>query len=434
MKRILVFGVLLLAACGFLRAQQSFVFSGTVTDSLGRPLPYVQVRIEKSTQGTLSDTRGHFVLMHTRSEATLRFSLLGHEPVSLTLQTDGPSVNVILRQKAGELDAVSIHAQKLPKLAPSVCDYDFLDEYILLLQYKNGSARSRLLVLDNRDMEVRDSLDVPPKARGLYRDCLGNVHLLRQDSVSPVRYERGKLHLGQGVSVSAFETYPEPCVAAAIDRMYLQKKEAPYILETKNFKIHGANLSVRYYQMDRLTRQPEMLLSIIDSTGLRERKDMAGYAERIRLTHGAISNVPPGVLMDDFDLFFTETVFLKDVYAPLFVIADTAYVFDMLHAQLSAYGRQKERLFSLPLNFQKDRRWIRNILKDPKTERVYTLFDTPEGFELREIDLRSGNATNRYAIPLPYIDNIRVEAGYVYFLYRRTQNSVVYYLSRMRLG
>ena len=71
------------------RLQDDLAMVGTVTDQDGYPLPYVNIGIVGTTIGTVSGTDGSFILYlseNTTDKDVLRFSMVGHESRSFTLE------------------------------------------------------------------------------------------------------------------------------------------------------------------------------------------------------------------------------------------------------------------------------------------------------------------------------------------------------------
>src|SRR5690606_34895669 len=73
---------------------QALEVRGTVTDEPGEPLPGVSILEKGTTNGTVTDLDGRFVLQVASSEAVLVFSFIGMQNVERTVGTGG-ELNVV---------------------------------------------------------------------------------------------------------------------------------------------------------------------------------------------------------------------------------------------------------------------------------------------------------------------------------------------------
>jgi len=73
----------------------------------------------------------------------------------------------------------------------------------------------------------------------------------------------------------------------------------------------------------------------------------------------------------------------------------------------------------IPIDYYKENYWIQSIILDKKTLEVYTLFFDNGIYTIKEIDLKSGAIKRSVKIPeLLFIEKIKVNNNYIYFLYR----------------
>ncbi|MFT3737836.1 MAG: TonB-dependent receptor [Breznakibacter sp.] len=96
--------LLLLLIPSLLFAQGKRV-SGTVNDPTGQPLPGVSIVIQGTTQGTVTDINGSFMLDNVPETASLQFSFIGFENQSIAVAGKA-NVNVVLRESSIGLDEV----------------------------------------------------------------------------------------------------------------------------------------------------------------------------------------------------------------------------------------------------------------------------------------------------------------------------------------
>ena len=105
---------LLLLLCSFNAISQ---INGTVTDTQGNPLPYVNIFVQDSYLGTTSNELGAYTLELSGSgEYTLVFQFLGFETETRTINYNGNSttLDVSLKETSLSLDEVVIDASEDP--------------------------------------------------------------------------------------------------------------------------------------------------------------------------------------------------------------------------------------------------------------------------------------------------------------------------------
>ena len=100
---------------------QSWRISGTVTDSEGKPLPGAAVAVSGTSQGTVTDDQGQFVLSVTKGQV-LHVSFLGFKPRQVTIGSQ-TELDIVLEADQALLDEVVVvgyGTQKKANLTGSV--------------------------------------------------------------------------------------------------------------------------------------------------------------------------------------------------------------------------------------------------------------------------------------------------------------------------
>ncbi len=118
--------ILLLNLCLFIGTMfstiQSQNISGNVKDSNSIPLVGVNVSVENSNNGAVTDFDGNFSLSNVSSDSNLVFSYLGYQTTSVAvgMQTN---ISVVLQDDLSELDEVVVigyGSQKLSDISGAV--------------------------------------------------------------------------------------------------------------------------------------------------------------------------------------------------------------------------------------------------------------------------------------------------------------------------
>lgn len=92
---------------GYTVSSQQSTINGKVTDNKGEPMPGVSVLIKGTTNGTITDIDGNYVLDGVAGNATLLFSFVGMKPQEVMV--DGKqTINIVLEEDKLSLDEVIV--------------------------------------------------------------------------------------------------------------------------------------------------------------------------------------------------------------------------------------------------------------------------------------------------------------------------------------
>ncbi len=108
MKTILalVFTLMSLSVCA-----QSAKISGVIAGNDGKPISFVSVAEKGTTNGTISDSEGNFIIKVKQLPATLYFSCLGYEPQEYQVSSENTKINIKLEEETTELSEVQVTAK-----------------------------------------------------------------------------------------------------------------------------------------------------------------------------------------------------------------------------------------------------------------------------------------------------------------------------------
>ncbi len=96
-----------------LQAQETYILSGTVTDSItGEPLPGTSVFLVSESAGTQADEKGHYTITVKKGMHVIRFSFIGYQSFEtrVNIKSNQP-LNAILAPAATQTQSVIITAR-----------------------------------------------------------------------------------------------------------------------------------------------------------------------------------------------------------------------------------------------------------------------------------------------------------------------------------
>ena len=88
--------------------------SGTITDAVGTPIPYVNVQLSGTNKGTISNEEGKYSLTNPNLLSVLKFSVLGYETQNIPINNIG-IIDVTLLESSEQLNEVVLTALGLKR-------------------------------------------------------------------------------------------------------------------------------------------------------------------------------------------------------------------------------------------------------------------------------------------------------------------------------
>jgi len=129
---------------------------------------------------------------------------------------------------------------------------------------------------------------------------------------------------------------------------------------------------------------------------------------------------------------FTQSLYYEPVYAPLFLVQDTLYIFDYPKDMLRVFSIDGKLLRSVPIFHHYHSRqtgFKKNLQQDRKTGQIYTLYEQEGHAYVGLVDLRTGMVTQKVKLAFRYVEKIRIYDNEIYYIYRpfeSTQKKFLY--------
>ncbi|MBU3660342.1 MAG: hypothetical protein FGM14_10755 [Flavobacteriales bacterium] len=342
-----------------------------------------------------------------------------YEAYSKTLKTkslsDTLKITLFLQAtKSLQLKEIVVKAPGIPDTVfrserLSVADFEVQNNGdILLLTYpKQLSKGSELVLYDGQ--QIITSFQVNDQAQALTRDYRGNTHVICKDNVFGVFIKEDEIQLGM---------LPKP---------YFMKYVAP-ILDTIQTKLFLSNFNkdypaFEYYTFDQEDSSYRVILKIEDELMMEmyraEYKWMdirtKLWAKNKELETGIDAEIWVGAN------YFTQSIYYKEVYAPMFKRNDSIYVFNYPKDRLEVYNKYGECKDSIAIYHHynaKQTGWQSQLIQDKITGVVYAIYEKTGSTYLGLIDLKTGMIQEKVKLGFRYVDKIRIHNNVVYYVYR----------------
>lgn len=279
---------------------------------------------------------------------------------------------------------------------------------ILMLAYpKQLKKGSELLLYNGR--EVINSFTVPGTAEELVRDYRGNTHVVCADNVYGILLAKEKI----GIST--------------LEKEYFLKYLAP-ILDTNHTKMYFSNFNkdypeFAYFSYDQMDSTYRKICNIKDDLMMELYRSEYKWVDVRTKIWAKNKEYETGI---DAEVwvganYFTQSIYYKELYAPMFHRNDSLFVFDYYKDKLYTYNATGDVIDSISIyhHYQpKSTGWKKQLIQDRLTGQIYAVFDKAGYSYLGRIDTGTGEIKELVRLEFRYVDKISVHNNFIYYVYR----------------
>jgi len=316
--------------------------------------------------------------------------------------------------KLKELKQVVVKAPGVPDTVfhsdrLSVADFEIQNnEDILLLTYpKQLQKGSEMLLFDG--VNIKSNFQVDDQAQYLVRDYRGNTHIVCKEKVYGVDISENEIQLG------------------AIPRDYFFKYLAR-IVDTNATKMYFSNFNkdypaFDYFVFDTYDSTYRSILNIKDDLMMELYRSEYKWVDVRTKLWAKNKERETGIDAQTWvgANFFTQSIYYKEVYAPLFHRNDSVFVFDYPKDRLIIFNRFGESLDTIPIyhHYQpKKTGWQKQLIQDNVTGIIYAEYEQDGNMYLGIVDVKTGEINEKVKLHYKYVEKIRVHNNKVYYVYR----------------
>ena len=227
-----------------------------------------------------------------------------------------------------------------------------------------------------------------------------------------------------------------------IDRGYYMKYIAP-IVDTNHTKWYLSNFNkdypaFNYYAFDQLDSSYSQILHIEDELMMELYRSEYKWVDIRTKLWAKEKEHETGI---DAEIwvganFFTQSIYYKELYAPMFKKNDSLYVFDYYKDKLRTFDVHGTSLDSVSIyhHYQpKNSGWRKQLIQDRGTGQIYALYEKSGFHQLGLVDTKTGQITEKVRLNFKYVDKIAVHDNFVYYIYRPYETAQKKFLYRERL-
>jgi len=410
MNKLICISVFIVVA-SLMQAQKPVVVQGSIFDAeTGEPISEVHVFIKGSEHGTITDSKGVYSIILNKLNDTIIYTHVRYADYQKIYSGSDLKSDILMEPMINMLpDAVVKPVVNISKgMLLDVTDYYFLGDSILYsgFCYRYNKKKNPWIVLLTPKGDTVFSYCVGMEGK-FYKDCLGNLHYLTEDTAYQIFIEGDSIRLEYPMDIKEFKSIMDDCKFESDGKVLFSQYT-------------DRNQILVYYYTDTTTYETEVFRTIADEVKL----NMLAF-------QGLFFSMGPPP--NEHDLRFEEMMY-NPVFAPVILAHDTISIINYTDSKIEWFDNKYNFLGSTPIYFQNSKYCEDEIVTDPVSGRVYAVFMRNGKTSVKEIFINSGTTGQEISIPeFFWIDNIKVHDNKLYFLYREKYSGELRALYRMFL-
>ena len=305
-----------------------------------------------------------------------------------------------------------------------VSDFEILNsgEIVLLTYPKQLKKGSQLLIYDGK--RIKNRFKIPYRAIELVHDYRGNSHVVCEKKVMGINIKDNEVNISE------------------LDKGYYMKYVAP-IVDTNTSKMYFSTFNkdypaFDYFAYDQLDSSYSKIVGIEDELMMELYRSEYKWVDVRAQLWARNKEIKTGI---DAEIwiganYFTQSLYYKELYAPVFKRNDTLFVFDYYKDKLRTYTDLGEVLDSIPIYHHynaKKTGWKKNVLQDRSTGEIYAIYVRSGYTYIGWIDTKSGEISEYVRLNHRYVHEISIFNNQVYYIYRPYESAQKKYLYKERL-
>jgi len=369
---------------------------GTVSDIISQEvINQVHISVKNQAQGTVTNSEGFYKIQIEQTPAVIYFSHISYDTFELNITEAINNYDIQLSPKSHLLPTASVSAKLIPKkLTPpqyTVKDFDFFEDYILVLSYPGIQEGNGIFLIDYEGKIVfHQSLKEVKNVHSIHKGCLGNYHLIGNNDCYEIAVDTNRIDLVKTYSISKYEKYIKPCITSTSDYLYMEN--------------YGyLNQVLLYDVFSRTSNKKQFALLVQDEVNIDRYYDDITFGTFQRMTS-------PGQEDGWMRMFYGP------IYAPLFNSGDGLFLFNHVQGELEHLTYSGEKIHNTTIEYHEEKNWDEEILFDSVYKKAYTLFKNKKGKSLKVINTHNGETGGRLDVDCNYIEKLVIHNNHLFYL------------------
>jgi len=405
----------------------SQTFEGRIVDTISSSgIENANISILESGRGTISNKYGHFSIENIKLPITLKISCIGYETKTYKIKPkDLNKKNIIkLFPKTFLLDDFTISDKRVDYIykdrAYSILDFEIINDALILLTYKSNFNDCKLVTL-NFEGDTLITLNLKNKAKGLYKDIFGNLHLISDnDNIHQLIFTKDSIKLDKPVSFKLLKKNLETYQFKLNEKYFFQdisslgdKIKYGYIDENQNENI--------FYSISDNDRVWRFYDELVFNGVIKQRVHPSKIRGKVAKYYHTISN-------------FEKNFMNKEIQGDIFNVGDVIYVLDETYNLLYEFNNNCELInqtriyfehFDDSLNDKSDIKnylnwkWHGDIIIDNCLNQVYFVYKNSSAKKLiNKLELSTRKIYVGTELKHSFIKKVLIYNNQAYYLYK----------------
>lgn len=432
--KYIFFILLLVLGQATVLAQNTIQIYGVITDEYGEKIKEAKLYEYNTPQKYIrSNSEGFYTYpLESENKTQLMITHVGFESKNIYLSKNTLKkavngrleLNITLSIKT--LKEKVIYATEKPEVVfgsktTSIADYAFIGNNLVVLAYEKSLRKDGFLQLASKGNTLISETKTPARPKRLFKDFENRLYLITENEVYVVSIFQNEIRLRPIEKEKFYQFTTRVIDTTAGYFLYSDFSEtypafnyyAQLLADTIALKIHAVENS---FMMDLYRAEYKYAPN----------KEKL-WAFRQELKTGIDKEIWIGAAS------FTNSLYYEPLYAPLFVNADTTLIFDHYSDYLFKVNNQFTKFDSIPIKYHKSKEgknWEQPLLKDKEEHKLYVLNLKNGYYYLKPINLTNGTTEVSFKLAHKYVENVKVENGFVYYIYRPYESAQKKYLYR----
>lgn len=279
---------------------------------------------------------------------------------------------------------------------------------VLLLAYPKQLKKGSEMILHN-GFETVSTFTVPGIAKEMVSDFRRNTHVICEENVF------------------AIYTKDKTIGIARMEKDYFLKYVAP-IVDTNASKMYFSNFNpdypaFEYFSYDQLDSSYRKICDIKDDLMMELYRSEYKWVDIRTKLWAKHKELETGI---DKEIwvganYFTQSIYYKELYAPMFQKNDSLLVFDYYKDLLFTYDKFGNVADSIPIYHHykpKQTGWKAELIQDKGTGEIYALYDRGGYSYVGHVDIKTGEIGTLMKLSYRFVDKIQIQDNFIYYIYR----------------
>jgi hypothetical protein len=409
---------------------QDVVVTGVVMNEQNQRITGAEIKLGQAN--SRSNSKGTFTLkttifplqLHIKHPLYKDYLEVVRAPIN---KSDTIKLEIILEGKETELEEVTVNSSRIiwayDKKNTHIIDFALYETEMLLVCAENHKYFLRRL--DSIGKKIVD-VQIKKNPVGLYTDCTGGTHLVYADSIFEIKFIRNSIGMLSGDSYEKTMQVLSPCVISSPDNIIL-KRLGPH------------NKLVEYVKIDWNTKRPSQLYITSDQQLMRQLDEYAAANEiavpmsNPNYSRTTVVNTSTGRQKWQNQQFYNQ-ILKKPLYAPIFEINDSVFVFDHFKDSALVYSRSGNYVRSFQFSYHYFENWKSELFLNEEKTKLYARYEIDGLVTLRQIDPSTGKVLKvdileKHIHPM----NIQIRGNFAYYIYKHYLDNSIHYLYKQPL-